>query len=197
MPMRCSSAGDDRADAGIADQVPADEVRVAAVERIAERALNRVRAHEREERRRFDGMEDRVLVGGRERRERHASGIHCRLVDRGESGSIRLTRRREESGERAVDVVRGPRFFRSRAVLVSGDQPGADGLEDVGLRRGERFEGFARDRHGRWRLCGGGNGSARDRRRDDHRGAGDARALQQLAARQPSVRLRHVWTCRV
>ena len=39
-----------RAHAGIADQIPADEVGVAAVIRIAERALQRVRAHHREER---------------------------------------------------------------------------------------------------------------------------------------------------
>ena len=40
---------DVEANAGIADQIPADEVRVAAVKRIAKRALQRVRAHHVEE----------------------------------------------------------------------------------------------------------------------------------------------------
>src|SRR5262249_55257224 len=42
--------GDHRAHARIADEIPADEVRVAAVVRIAERALMRVVEHKREER---------------------------------------------------------------------------------------------------------------------------------------------------
>src|SRR6185295_1981980 len=54
--------GDDRPHAGIAEEIPADEVVVAAVERIAERALDGVRAHEREERRRFDLVKDGVLI---------------------------------------------------------------------------------------------------------------------------------------
>src|SRR5436190_7778634 len=67
--------GHDRANAGIAEEIPADEVVVAAVKRIAKRALNGVRAHEREEGRRFDLVEDGVLIGGRERRERHAAHL--------------------------------------------------------------------------------------------------------------------------
>src|SRR4029077_14678580 len=72
-----------RADTGIADQVPADEVRVAAVEGVAERALNRVCAHEVEEARRtrgqagglpgFDLRQHRVLIGGTEPGKRRAA----------------------------------------------------------------------------------------------------------------------------
>src|SRR5215831_6971058 len=64
--------GDHHADAGIPDQIPADEVGVAAVIGIAERALDGVGAHEIEERRGVGGKaggdvllnvcEDRVLV---------------------------------------------------------------------------------------------------------------------------------------
>ena len=59
-----------RADAGIADQIPADEIGVAAVKRIAERALNGVGADKSEKPRRqavrlagLDVHQDRVLIG--------------------------------------------------------------------------------------------------------------------------------------
>src|SRR5262245_45300053 len=74
--------GDDRSDAGIADQVPANEIRVAAVERIAERALDGVRADKVEEARRtsrqplglagLNLLQHGVLVGCREACERRA-----------------------------------------------------------------------------------------------------------------------------
>src|SRR4029077_12603663 len=74
--------GDRQPDAGIADQVPADEVGVAAVIGIAERALDGVGAHEGKERGGAGGEAGRdvllhvrehgVLIGRRELGERRA-----------------------------------------------------------------------------------------------------------------------------
>jgi hypothetical protein len=75
--------GDHRANAGIPDQVPADEVGVSAVVRIAEGPLMRVVQHHGEEggraagesscRARFDVDERRILIARRQRRERVAA----------------------------------------------------------------------------------------------------------------------------
>src|SRR5262245_43330612 len=112
--------GDGEAQAGIAEHVPADEVGVAAVIRIAERALDGVGAHEREERRgvrREAGGdvllhlgEHGVLVRGRELREDRAL-LFLRIgVERREVGGVARARAAQRPSERAVDVMRGARL---------------------------------------------------------------------------------------
>ena len=106
----------------IANQIPADEVRVAAIGRIAERALNRVRAHEREERRLLERREHGVLFCRREARriaDRSVRGRRHRLR-RGRLG-VRVARGREPSAERAIDVLRRARLGGAGAALVGRD----------------------------------------------------------------------------
>src|SRR4051794_27638859 len=123
--------GDSKPDAGIADQVPADEIGVAAVIGIAERALDGVGAHEREERGGVGGEaggdvllhvgEHGILIGRRELGERRAF-LRLRVdIDGGEVGGIAGARAAQRSCERAVDVMRRARLRRAGAVLVGGD----------------------------------------------------------------------------
>ena len=58
-------------------------------------------------------------------------------VDVREAGGVRLTGRRQESRQGAIDVLRRARFLRAWAVLVGGNQPRAHGFEDVGFGGGE------------------------------------------------------------
>jgi len=89
-----------RTNAGIADEIPADEVRVAAVIRIAERALMRVAQDHREEgrgapgksRRRpgLDVDEHRILIDRRQLRECPAARRPGVAIECGKSGRVRL-----------------------------------------------------------------------------------------------------------
>ncbi len=194
---------DDRANAGIADQIPADEIRVAAVKRIAERALNGVGADKSEKPRRqavglagLDVLQDRVLVGRSQSCERRAVRRDGVTIDRRETGGVRLTVRRKETGERAIDVMRGPRFRGARPVRIRRNQPGADGLEDVGFGRSERFERLASDRGGAGRLTrdsrwSGVSGRDRGRGNNGRRGSGEARLLQQFPPRERRAGFTH------
>jgi len=71
-----------------------------------------------------------------------------------------LTWRFQRAAERAIDVVRRARFTRAGAVLVGGNQPGADRFERVGFRHRQRFERLPRDGYGtlRGRRCCGPRG---------------------------------------
>src|SRR5215471_15346502 len=98
---------DDRSDAGIANQVPADEVGVAAVERITECALNRVSTDQVEEARwpcwkpvglaGLDVLQDGVLIGGIELLERCAVRFDGVAIDRRETSGVRLSVRRQKT----------------------------------------------------------------------------------------------------
>ena len=171
-----------RPDARVAKQIPADEVRVAAVVRVAEHALARVvRAPARKTapscRRKcpawpcpdLDVHQHRVLVrrsiSSRKPLPRDASRV---AIERRQAGGIRLTRRAERAAERAIDVVRGPCFPRARSERIAGNQPIDDRFEQVGFGRGQIFEGFTRSR----RPCG-------CRRLRGFRGAGGVRRRQQ------------------
>src|SRR6185295_19640377 len=101
-------------------EIPADEVRVAAVVRIAEGALQGVVEHQREERggtareagggSRLDFSEERILVGCAHRSERlPARGVRV-TIERGEAGRVGRSGRRQRAAERAIDVVRGARL---------------------------------------------------------------------------------------
>ena len=109
------------ADTRIANEIPANEVRVAAVCRIAERALYRVRAHEREKRRLLERGEHRVLLGGAKIDESPTASCARRVVDCGETGGVRVARWREPSAERAIDVLSRARLGGARAALVGRD----------------------------------------------------------------------------
>ena len=159
--------------AGIAEQIPADEVGVAAVVRIAERALQRVRAHHGEERAGAAGEaggrsgldvdQHRILIALRELDERRAARRSAVAIERGEAGAIRLARFLERAAQRAIDVVRRPRLARARAVRVGRNDARADRLEQVGFGRGEVFERLAprrrrlRRRAGAGRACSAGS----------------------------------------
>ena len=131
----------------IADQIPSGEVRVAAVVRIAERALNRVREHEVEERGRvrrkardriaFDVAQKFVLIGGREPREWSAFVALRVTIDGGKPGSICLAKGCERSAKRAVDVLRCPRFGGARTIAVSRDEACRNRAEGLGFGRRE------------------------------------------------------------
>src|SRR5262245_15358807 len=92
--------GDHGAHAGITDEIPADEVRVAAVVRIAERALMRVAEHQREEgggaagessrRTGLDVDEHRILIDRRQLGERLTARRARIPIERGETGGVRL-----------------------------------------------------------------------------------------------------------
>jgi hypothetical protein len=167
---------------GIADQIPADEAIVAAVERIAEGALNRVREQEVEECRRparktgrrvsLHVGEHGVLVLRRELRERCPLGRAGIAIECGEALAIRVTRRSERPAERPVDVTRGPCLGRTGPVRIGRDQARDDGIEDVGLDRRQRLERSARRRRD-LRECVDGNGGG---------SASQSDALQRVSA---------------
>src|SRR5262245_15718263 len=108
--------GDYQSQAGIADQIPADEVGVAAVIGIAERALDGVGAHEVEEccgvgsKAGSDVLlhigEHHVLVRHGQFREGLASGGLGVGVDRSEPRGIGAARAAQRAGEGADDVMR-------------------------------------------------------------------------------------------
>src|SRR6185503_14007244 len=106
------------AQARIADELPADEVLIAAVVRVAERAFERVPQHELEERARrrrearrairFEIADELVLPLRRERRER-AAGAGARVrIERREARGVSRPLRGQRIGESTVDVARGP-----------------------------------------------------------------------------------------
>src|SRR5204862_15693 len=90
--------GDHRPHTRIADQIPADEIGVAAIVRIAEGALVRVAQHHREERRGAAGEsgggagldvdQHRVLIGRRQISEWRASRGPRIAIQRGEAGAV-------------------------------------------------------------------------------------------------------------
>src|SRR5215471_18068344 len=125
---------DRHAQAGKTDQVPADEIGVAAVIGIAERALDRMGAHEIEEGRGFrhesggDVLlhvgQDGVLIGCREAREQGAV-LGLRIgVEGGEAGGISLAQGRQRTGEGPIDVMCRARLGGAGAFVVGADQPG-------------------------------------------------------------------------
>src|SRR5262245_8922406 len=95
--------GHDSPDAGIAEQIPADEVRVAAVERIAECALDGVRADERKEGRwqalglaGLDVAQYGVLIRGGQLRKRRTVRLDGVPIDRREPRGVRLAAGRKK-----------------------------------------------------------------------------------------------------
>jgi hypothetical protein len=152
--MRCSSAV-------IADEIPADEVGVAAVIGIAERPLDGVGAHEVEERggvgRKPGGdvllevREHRVLLlRGKLHEGRTFGGLRVG-VERRKPRGVGAARAAQRAGERAVDVMRRARFRRAGAVGVARDQARDDCLERVGFGGGQRFQRLESRRLRAWR----------------------------------------------
>src|SRR5438067_1689879 len=175
---------------GICDEIPADEMRVAAVMGISKRALMRVAQHEIEERggtagesggRAFlDIREKRVLIRRRQRGELNASRRTRVLVDSGKTCDVRLTRRGERTPECAVDIMRRTCFTRAGTVLVGRNEPRDDGFEDIHFGCGEILERLARlqreavSRAAAARLKGSRDGCSEWR---------NGNAFQQIAAR--------------
>src|SRR5262245_56043884 len=122
----------DRAHARIREQVPADEVGVAAVKRIAKGALNRVGAYQAKksggpagEPGRGAGLdigEDRVLLGRWQLLERSAPRSLRELVKGGQSLRIGWTKRGEGPAEGLIDVPGSASLDRPRSVVVARDQ---------------------------------------------------------------------------
>ena len=88
----------------------------------------------------LDVDQHRVLIGRRQLVNARAARRPRVAIERREAGRVRLARRGERAAERAIDVVRGPRLRRARAVRVGRDQPRDDRLEQVGFGRGEALE---------------------------------------------------------
>ena len=170
--------------ARVADQIPADKIRVAAVVGIAEGALDRVRSNEIEERRGSGTKPGAtfvsiaatlILIGCRQRCEpRPFRGSRMR-VQAGQAAAIGVARRGESAAKGAVDVVRRPRLAGAGAVLIGRDEAGGDGLERFGLGRGQGLERLCSRRRG-WRLL-----PLHSARRDRSRGRRRAGPLQQIA----------------
>jgi hypothetical protein len=141
--MRCSSAV-------TTIQIPADEVGVAAVIGIAERALDGVGAHEVEE---CCGVgseagsdvllhigEHRLLVRRGQFREGRAFGGLGVGVDGSEPRGIGVARAAQRAGEGAVDVMRCARLGGARAILIGRDETRDDCLQRVGLGGSQRLQ---------------------------------------------------------
>src|SRR5688572_22294448 len=109
------------ADTRIANQIPANEIRVAAVCRIAERALYRVPTHEREERRLVECGKHGVLLGPDKLDKSPTGSCARRVVDCSETGSVCVARWRKPSAERAIDVLSRASLGGAGAALISGD----------------------------------------------------------------------------
>ena len=88
----------------------------------------------------FDVAKKRILIGGREPRERLALGALRMAIEGREPGSIRLAKGCERAAKRAVDVVRCARFSGAGAVAVGRNQARRNRVECVGFGRRERFD---------------------------------------------------------
>src|SRR5688572_3112214 len=119
-------------DAGEAEQVPADEVVVPSVERVAERPLERVLANGLEERRRarhearhlvpLERGQDGISICLGEVREPLAQGGLCVRVERGEVGRVRRQQLPELPGEGTVDVAGGARLCCPQTIVSARDE---------------------------------------------------------------------------
>src|SRR5688572_21881923 len=123
---------DGQLDAGEPDEVPADEVGVAAVVGIAEHALERVLEHRLEERvgargepRRRAGLElaqDHVLLVGGKLCERRAEPGSRVRVERREPARVDAPERPQLAGERPLDEPQDLRLARARTGRVRRDE---------------------------------------------------------------------------
>src|SRR5690349_1229136 len=113
----------------IADELPADEVLIAAVARIAERAFERVPEHELEERARrrrepghaiaFEIADELVLALRRQRGERCAAARARVRIERREARGVGRPLRGQRIAQGAVDVASGAGLERAGAVRVA------------------------------------------------------------------------------
>src|SRR5262245_20221793 len=117
--------------ARVAEQIPSDEIRVAAVVRVAEGALPRVVQHERKKLRgaaredarrygsRLDVHQHGILIGrGQFKKALAARGARVAIEGRQPRG-IGLARTAQRSAQGTVDVMRGARFARPRSERVA------------------------------------------------------------------------------
>ena len=88
----------------------------------------------------FDLAQHCILVGGGERTERFAAGRAGVLVERGQTGGVRLTGRSERAAEGVVDVTGRASLECARASRVARNQAGDNRVEKVAFGAGEMFE---------------------------------------------------------
>src|SRR6185503_8806422 len=172
----------------ITDELPADELAIATVVRIAERPFERVTEHELEERARrrretgrailLEIADEGVLPLRRERGER-APGARARVrVESRKARGISRPLRGQRVAQCAVDVARGAGLERARTVRVARDQPRHERFERGGFRRRQIrvWRGVSRLRE---HVCG-----------DCDHGAERRAAAQHLAARPAALHRR-------
>ncbi len=151
---------------GITDQIPAGEVLVAAIDRVAEHAFEREAAHAIEEAAQVgrliivDGGEDGVLLVGGQAGEGDALGAEREDIQVGESIEEQRLLGGEIIGQAAVNVIAYTTLDGAGAELVFGDDAVDESVQNFALlrihRRGQRGSRRAELRRVVWRSAGSG-----------------------------------------
>jgi hypothetical protein len=138
-----------------ADELPARQVAIASVTRIAEESQNAVRADQFKKRRAFDGPQQANLLVGVQRRDALRAGKQLRALRlrHFEPARVNVALVTIESGERSIDEIDDACFARSRG-FIAGNNLARDSFDFLRFLSAERAE-TGRDRgvRGFLRVC--------------------------------------------